>query len=96
MPVKLGSQRVLSSTEPSHEPHRMIAHGEKLNPMLLSQIAGVFLVRRIVPMLKYAEAAASYAIAFRIAERLRRRIVCQSGFGQVVVCIRGIHEIGPF
>jgi hypothetical protein len=24
MPVKLGSQRVLSSTEPSHEPHRMI------------------------------------------------------------------------
>src|SRR5579859_3495068 len=72
------------------------AHWEKLDPMRFSEITRVLLVCSIVPMLKYPEAAASYAIAFWIVERLRRRIVCQSRFAQVVVCIRDIHEIGPF
>src|ERR1700739_947026 len=47
-------------------------------------------------MLMNAKAAAADAIAFGIIERLRRRIVSQSGFAKIVVCIGNIHEIGPF
>jgi hypothetical protein len=77
-------------------PNRLSAHWEKLDPVRFSEIARVLLVRSIVPMFKCPEAAASYAISFWIVERLRRRIVCQSRFAQVVVCIRDIHKIGPF
>ena len=64
--------------------------------MRFSEIARVLLVRPIVPMLVYAKAAASDAVAFRIVERLRRWIVSQSGFAQIIVGIRDIREIGPF
>src|SRR5271170_4101551 len=71
-------------------------HLEKLDPVRLSEIARVLLVRSIVPMLMYAKAAASDAIAFRVVESLRRRIMSQSGFAQIVVGILNIHEIRPF
>src|SRR5579859_1234884 len=69
---------------------------EKLDPVRLSKIARVLLVRPIIPMLMYTEAAASDAVAFRIIERLRRWVVRQSRFAQVVIGIRDIREIGPF
>jgi hypothetical protein len=53
---------------------------EKLYTIRFSEIARVLLFGSVVPVLKYAEAAASYAIAFRIVERFRRRIVCKGGF----------------
>src|SRR5579862_5304058 len=83
---------------PAHlqTPLRGSAYLEKLDPARFSEIARVLLVRSIVPMLKYPEAAASDAIAFWIVERLRRRIMSQSCFAQVVVCIRDVHEIRPF
>src|SRR5580658_8612851 len=57
---------------PAHliSPRPPSAHRQKLNPMRSSEIARVLLVRSIVPMFKYAETAASDAIAFRIVERL--------------------------
>ena len=69
---------------------------EELDPVRFSEIAGVLLVRSIVPVLEYPEAAASVAIAFWIIECLRRRIMSKSCFAQVVVCIRDVHEIRPF
>src|SRR5579863_4477454 len=47
-------------------------------------------------MLMYTEAAASDAVAFGIIDRLRRWVVRQSRFAQVVIGIRDIREIGPF
>src|SRR5271163_671618 len=69
---------------------------EKLDPARFSEIARVFLVCPIVPMFVYAEAAASDAVAFRIIDSLRRRIIRQSRFAQVVIGIRDIRKIGPF
>src|SRR5579863_3637795 len=88
------TQRALYDSSPSRLPRS--ARQEKLDPVRLSEIARVLLLRPVVPMLKYPQAAASYAIAFWIVERFGRRIVCQRGFAQVVVRIRDIHEIGPF
>jgi hypothetical protein len=47
-------------------------------------------------MLKYAEAAAPDAVAVRVVQRLGRRIVRESGFAQVVICIDDIRKISPF
>src|SRR5580692_3449209 len=69
---------------------------EKFDPVRFSEIARVLLVRPIIPMLMYTEAAASDAVAFRIIERLRRWVVSQGRFAQVVIGIRDIREIGPF
>src|SRR5271170_1235122 len=43
-----------------------------------------------------AKAAASDAVAFRIIESLRRRVVRQGRFAQVVIGIRDVRQIGPF
>ena len=51
------------------------ADQEKVDPVRFSEIARVLLVRPIIPMFMYTEAAASDAVAFRIIERLRRLIV---------------------
>src|SRR6202451_4868663 len=47
-------------------------------------------------MFVYAKAAASDAVAFRVVESLRRWIIRQGGFAQVVIGIRNIRKIGPF
>src|SRR5579863_310187 len=47
-------------------------------------------------MLMYTEAAASDAVAFGIIDRLRRWVVRQSRFAQIVIGIRDVREIGPF
>ncbi len=65
-----------------------LADLEKFDPVRFSEIARVLLVRPIVPMFMYTEAAASDAIAFRIIERLRRWVVGQSRFAQVVIGAR--------
>src|ERR1700722_2444821 len=69
---------------------------EKFDPLRFSEIARLLLVRPIVPMFVYAKAAASDAVAFRIIEGLRRRIIRQGRFAQVVIGIRDIRKIGPF
>ena len=74
--------------------HRL-ANLEQFDPIRLSEIAGVLLVRAIVPVFVNAKAAASDAVAFGVVERLERRIVSQSGFAKVTVCIGNIREIGP-
>jgi hypothetical protein len=68
----------------------------KVDPVRFSEIARVFLVCRIVPMFVYAKAATSDAVAFRIVDSLRRWIIRQSRFAQVVIGIRDIRKIGPF
>src|SRR5258708_37320290 len=47
-------------------------------------------------MFVYAKAAASDAVAFRIIESLRRWVIRQGRFAQVVIGIRDIRKIGPF
>src|ERR1700740_2983194 len=69
---------------------------EKFDPVRFSEIAGVLLVRPIVPMFVYAKAAAADAVAFRIIQSLRRRVIRQGGFAEVVIGIRDIRKIGPF
>ena len=69
---------------------------EKFDPVRFSEIARVFLVCPIVPMFVYAEAAASDAVAFRIIESLRGRVIRQGRFAQVVIGIGDIRKIGPF
>ena len=69
---------------------------EKFNPLRFSQIARVLLVCPIVPMFVYAEAAASDAVAFRVVESFRRRVICQGRFAQVIIGICDIWKIGPF
>src|SRR5580658_4740670 len=63
--------------------------------MRFAEIARVLLFCPIVPMLKYTKAAASDAVSFRIINRLRRGVVRQSGFAQIIVGIPNIHEMGP-
>src|SRR5208282_2423352 len=69
---------------------------EKFDPVRFSEIARVLLVCPIVPMFVYAKAAASDAVAFRIIESLRRRVIRQGRFTQVVIGVRDIRKIGPF
>src|SRR6266404_7199977 len=69
---------------------------EKFDPVRFSEIARVLLICPIVPMFVYAKAAASYAVAFRIIESLRRWVIRQGRFAQVVIGIRDIRKIGPF
>src|SRR5580700_640970 len=69
---------------------------EKLDPLRFSEIARVLLVCPIVPMFVYAKAAASDAVAFRIIESLRRWVIRQGRFAQVVIGIRDVGKIGPF
>jgi hypothetical protein len=69
-------------------PSFVLADQEKFDPVRFSEIARVFLVRPIIPMLMYTQAAASDAVAFGIIERLRRWIVRQSRLAQVVIGIR--------
>src|SRR4029077_18444566 len=69
---------------------------EKFDPVRFSEIARVFLIGSIVPMFVYAKAAASNAVAFRIIESLRRWVIRQGRFAQVVIGIRDIRKIGPF
>src|SRR5258707_15833169 len=69
---------------------------EKFDPMRFSEIARVFLVCPTVPMFVYAKAAASDAVAFRIIESLRRRVIRQGRFTKVAIGIRDIRKIGPF
>jgi hypothetical protein len=69
---------------------------EKFDPVRFSEIARVLLIGPIVPMFVYAKAAASDAVAFRIIESLRRWVIRQSRFTQVVIGIRDIRKIGPF
>src|ERR1700683_1520300 len=69
---------------------------KKFDPVGFSEIARVLLVCPIVPMFVYAKAAASDAVAFRIIESLRRRVIRQGRFAQVVIGIRDIRKIGPF
>jgi hypothetical protein len=47
-------------------------------------------------MFMYTKGAASDAVAFGIVERLRRRIMGQGGFSQIIVGILNIGKIGPF
>src|SRR5258705_11822857 len=47
-------------------------------------------------MFVYAKAAASDAVAFRIIESLRRWVIRQGRFAQVVIGIRDIRKIGLF
>jgi hypothetical protein len=67
---------------------------EKFDPASFSEIARILLVRPIVPMFVYAKAAASDAVAFRIIESLRRRVIRQGGFAQVVIGVRDIRKMG--
>jgi hypothetical protein len=69
---------------------------KKFDPVLFTEISGVLLVGRIVPMFIYAKAAASNAVAFRIINCLRRRIIGQGRFAQVVIGIRDIRKSRPF
>src|SRR5260370_17595129 len=69
---------------------------EKFEPVRFSEIARVLLVCPIVPMFVYAKAAASDAVAFRIIKSLRRRVIRQGRFTQVVIGIFNIRKIGPF
>src|SRR3984957_9576573 len=69
---------------------------EKLDPARFSEIARVLLIGPIVPMFVYAKAAASDAVAFGIIDRLRRWVICQGRFAQVVIGIGDIRKIGPF
>src|SRR6202051_4103109 len=69
---------------------------EKLNPVRFSEIARVLLIGPIVPMLVYAKAAAPDAVAFGIIDRLRRWVIRQGRFAQVVIGIRDVRKIGPF
>src|SRR4029077_11980061 len=69
---------------------------EKFDPVRFSEIARVFLVCPIVPMFVYAKAAASDAVAFRIIESLRKWVIRQGRFTQVVICILDIWKVGPF
>src|SRR4029077_10600182 len=68
---------------------------EKFDPVRFSEIARVLLVCPIVPMFVYAKAAASDAVAFGIIQSLRRWVVRQGRFAQVVIGIRDIRKIGP-
>ena len=69
---------------------------EKFDPVCFSEIARVLLVCPVVPMFVHAKAAASDAVAFRIVDSLRRRVIRQGRFAQVVIGIRDIRKIGPF
>src|ERR1700726_606005 len=69
---------------------------EKFDPVCFSEIARVLLFGPIVPMFVYAKAAASDAVAFRIIEGLRRWVIRQGRFTQVVIGIFDIRKIGPF
>src|ERR1700674_5832519 len=69
---------------------------EKFDPVRFSEIARVLLICPIVPMFVYAKAAASDAVAFGIIDRLRRWVIRQGRFAQVVIGIRDIRKIGPF
>src|ERR1700676_545874 len=69
---------------------------EKFDSVRCSEIARVLLVCPIVPMLVYARPAASHAFAFRIIETLRRWVIRQGRFAQVVIGICDIRKIGPF
>src|SRR4029077_14946153 len=69
---------------------------EKFDPVRFSEIARILLICPIVPMFMYAKAAASDAVAFRIIESLRRWVIRQGRFTQVVIGIRDIRKIGPF
>src|SRR5260370_37584480 len=69
---------------------------EKFDPVRFSEIARVLLICPIVPMFVYAKAAASDAVAFRIIESLRKWVIRQGRFAQVVIGIHDIRKIGPF
>src|ERR1700740_3320516 len=69
---------------------------EKFDPVRFSEIARVLLVCPIVPMLVYAKAAAPDAVAFRIIQSLRRWVIRQGRFAQVVIGIHDIRKIRPF
>src|SRR5271169_14004 len=68
---------------------------EKFDPVRFPEIERVLLVRPIVPMFMYTKAAAPDAVAFRIIESLRRWVIRQGRFAQVVIGIRDIRKIGP-
>src|SRR5258705_12680367 len=69
---------------------------EKFDPGRFSEIARVLLVRPIVPMFVHAKAAAADAVAFGIIDRLRRWVMSQGSFAQIVIGIRHIRKIRPF
>src|ERR1700720_3852221 len=69
---------------------------EKFDPVRFSEIARVLLIGPIVPMFMHTQTAASDAVAFRIIESLRRWVIRQGRFAQVVIGIRNIRQIGPF
>ena len=69
---------------------------EKFDPVRSSEIARVLFVRPIVPMFMYTKAAAADAVAFGIIDRLRRWVMSQGGFAQVVIGIHHIRKIRPF
>src|ERR1700747_2502801 len=69
---------------------------EKFDPVRFAEIARVLLVCPIVPMFVYAKAAASDAVAVWIIESLRRRVVRQGRFTQIIICILDIWKVGPF
>ena len=80
----------------SPEPCFRASDLEQLDPVGFSEIARVLLVCPVVPMFVNAKAAASDAVAFRIIESLRRRVIRQGGFAQVVIGISDVGKIGPF
>ena len=72
------------------------AHMEEIDALVLSDIARVLLVDPVVPMLMHTKAPAPDAVAFGIIDCLRRRIMSQGGFAQVVISILDIRKIRPF
>src|SRR5579859_832962 len=68
---------------------------KKFDPVRSSEIARVLLFRPTVPMFVHTKAAASDAVAFGIIESLRRWVMSQGRFAQVVIGIRDIRKIGP-
>ena len=69
---------------------------EKFYPARLSEITRVLLIRPVIPMLMYTEAAAPDAIALRIVDCFRRWIMGQRRFTQIVIGVCDIGKIRPF
>src|ERR1700681_644032 len=87
-----------NSANRRQRPLKYVPHSdlEKFDPARFSEIARVLLICPVVPMFVYAKAAASHAVAFRIIESLRRWVIRQGRFAQVVIGIRDVRKIGPF
>ena len=69
---------------------------EKFDPVRFPEIARILLVPPIVPMFMYTKAAAADAVTFGIINCLRRWVMSQGSFAQVIISIRHIREIRPF